>query len=42
MRAGFRPEGVLRRRLRKAGEYHDLYSMSILREEFAIDPEKHP
>ena len=34
MRAGFRPEGILRRRLRKAGAYHDLYSMSILREEF--------
>ena len=34
MRAGFRPEGVLRRRLLKAGEFHDLYAMSILREEF--------
>ena len=34
MRAGFRPEGVLRRRLFKAGELHDLYAMSILREEF--------
>ena len=34
MRAGFRPEGVLRRRLLKAGELHDLYAMSILREEF--------
>ena len=34
MRAGFRPEGVLRRRLIKAGELHDLYAMSILREEF--------
>ena len=34
MRSGFRPEGVLRRRLLKFGELHDLYSMSILREEF--------
>jgi RimJ/RimL family protein N-acetyltransferase len=34
MRAGFRPEGILRRRLLKAGELHDLYAMSILREEF--------
>lgn len=34
MRAGFRPEGVLRRRLSKVGELHDLYAMSILREEF--------
>ncbi|MBU6151419.1 MAG: GNAT family N-acetyltransferase [Chloroflexi bacterium] len=34
MRAGFRPEGVLRRRLFKAGELHDLYAMSILPEEF--------
>lgn len=34
MRAGFRPEGILRRRLAKDGTLHDLYSMSILREEF--------
>lgn len=34
MRAGFRPEGILRRRLFKGGILHDLYSMSILREEF--------
>jgi RimJ/RimL family protein N-acetyltransferase len=34
MRAGFRPEGVLRRRMLKAGTLHDLYSMSIIREEF--------
>ena len=34
MRAGFRPEGILRRRLLKDGSLHDLYSMSILREEF--------
>ena len=34
MRAGFKPEGILRRRLLKDGTLHDLYSMSILREEF--------
>ncbi len=34
MRAGFRPESILRRRLAKDGALHDLYSMSILREEF--------
>ena len=34
MRAGFRPEGILRRRLLKGSILHDLYSMSILREEF--------
>jgi len=40
MRAGFRPEGILRRRLLKDGTLHDLYSMSILREEFeAGDPQ---
>ena len=37
MRAGFRPEGVLRRRLLKDGSLHDLYSMSVLREEFNED-----
>ena len=37
MRAGFRPEGILRRRLLKDGTLHDLYSMSILREEFEAD-----
>lgn len=37
MRAGFRPEGVLRRRLFKNGVLYDLYSMSILREEFLED-----
>ena len=37
MRAGFRPEGILRRRLLKDGTLHDLYSMSILREEFGLD-----
>ena len=37
MRAGFRPEGILRRRLLKDGILHDLYSMSILREEFEAD-----
>jgi len=37
MRAGFRPEGVLRRRLLKAGVLYDLYSMSVLREEFLQD-----
>ena len=37
MRAGFRPEGILRRRLLKDGVLHDLYSMSILREEFEAD-----
>ena len=36
MRAGFRPEGILRRRLLKDGTLHDLYSMSILREEFEV------
>jgi RimJ/RimL family protein N-acetyltransferase len=34
MRAGFRPEGVLRRRLLKDNVLYDLYSMSILSEEF--------
>lgn len=34
MRAGFRPEGILRRRLLKDGQRHDLYAMSILREEY--------
>ena len=37
MRSGFRPEGVLRRRMFKSGALHDLYSMSILREEFLQD-----
>jgi RimJ/RimL family protein N-acetyltransferase len=37
MRSGFRPEGVLRRRLLKDGVVFDLYSMSILREEFLED-----
>jgi len=40
MRAGFRPEGILRRRLLKDGVLHDLYSMSILREEFEADDTK--
>jgi RimJ/RimL family protein N-acetyltransferase len=34
MRAGLRPEGILRRRLLKGGQLHDRYAMSILREEF--------
>lgn len=34
MRAGFRPEGILRRRLLKDGQLHDLYAMSMLAEEF--------
>jgi RimJ/RimL family protein N-acetyltransferase len=37
MRAGFRPEGVLRRRLLKGGVLYDLFSLSILREEFLGD-----
>jgi RimJ/RimL family protein N-acetyltransferase len=37
MRAGFRPEGVLRRRMLKCGVLHDVYSMSILRDEFFQD-----
>ena len=36
MRVGFRPEGILRRRLLKDGTLHDLYSMSILRDEFEV------
>ena len=40
MRAGFRPEGILRRRLLKDGTLHDLYSMSILREEFEVGDTK--
>jgi len=37
MRAGFRPEGVLRQRLAKSTHVYDLFSMSILREEFLED-----
>src|SRR5688500_3971884 len=37
MRSGFRPEGVLRRRMLKGGVLYDVYSMSILREEFLED-----
>jgi RimJ/RimL family protein N-acetyltransferase len=40
MRAGFRPEGVLRRRMLKDGVLHDLYSMSILRDEFIQDTDE--
>jgi len=39
MRAGFRPEGVLRRRMLKSGVLHDVYSMSILKDEFFQDPD---